>query len=141
MNKFLHLCGAGALLAAASAAPAQARTTAPGAAVVNHVAPTPTQKLFGDFAPKFADLTDKVLNQDVWERPGLSKHDRSLVTVAALVAMNRPDQLRVHLLKARENGVTQEELVEAITQLGFYAGWPSAYSAMAMAKEVLAPKK
>ena len=88
--------------------------------------PTANQRLFGDFAPKFVDLTDNVLFADVWERPCLSKHDRSLVTVAALIAMNRPDQLRFHLARARENGVTQEELVEAITHLAFYAGWPSA---------------
>lgn len=99
--------------------------------------PTANQRLFGDFAPKFVDLTDNLLFKDIWERPGLSKRDRSLVTVAALVAMNRPDQLRFHLANARRNGVTQEELVEAITHLAFYGGWPSAYSAMTVAKEVL----
>ncbi len=102
---------------------------------------TANQKLYGDFAPKFVDLTDKVLFGDVWERPGLSKRDRSLITVAALVAMNRPDQLRFHLVRARENGVGHEELVEAITHLAFYAGWPSSFSAMAVAKEVLPPVK
>src|SRR5437016_4157291 len=86
--------------------------------------PTSNQKLFGDFAPKFVELTDGVLFGDIWERPGLSKRDRSLVTVSALIAMNRADQLRFHLVRARENGVTQEELVEAITHLAFYAGWP-----------------
>lgn len=99
--------------------------------------PTANQRLFGDFAPKFVDLTDNLLFKDIWERPGLSKRDRSLVTVAALVAMNRPDQLRFHLANARRNGVTQEELVEAITHLAFYGGWPSAYSAMTVAREVL----
>lgn len=69
-------------------------------------------------------------------RPGLSKRDRSLVTVSALVAMNRPDQLRSHLALAEQNGVTQQELVEAITHLAFYAGWPSAVSAAVVAKEV-----
>jgi 4-carboxymuconolactone decarboxylase len=59
---------------------------------------------------------------DIWERPELSKHDRSLVTVAALIALNRPDQLRSHLSIARQNGVTQEELIETITHLAFYAG-------------------
>jgi 4-carboxymuconolactone decarboxylase len=73
---------------------------------------------------------------DVWERPGLSKRDRSLVTVTALIAMNRPDQLRSHLARARENGLTEEELVEAITHLAFYAGWPSAVTAVSVAKEV-----
>ncbi len=98
--------------------------------------PRPSQRAIGDFAPKLADLTDNVLYGDVWERPELSKRDRSLVTVAALIAMNRPDQLRSHLVKARENGVKQEEVVETISHLAFYAGWPSAVTAIAVAKEV-----
>lgn len=80
----------------------------------------------GDIAPKLADLTDSVLFGDVWERPGLSMRDRSLATVSALIAMNRPDQLRPHLVRVRENGMTQDELIETITHLAFYAGWPSA---------------
>jgi len=90
----------------------------------------------GEMAPKLAELTDNVLFGDVWERPGLSKRDRSLVTVSALIAMNRPDQLRSHLARARDNGVTQEEVVEVITHLAFYAGWPNAVTAVAVAKEV-----
>jgi 4-carboxymuconolactone decarboxylase len=90
----------------------------------------------GDIVPKLAELTDDVLFGDVWERPGLSKRDRSLVIVSALVAMNRPDQLRSHLARARDNGVTQEEAVEAITHLAFYAGWPSAITAIGVAREV-----
>jgi 4-carboxymuconolactone decarboxylase len=101
---------------------------------------TPIQKRFGSFAPKMADLTDNVLFGDVWERPQLSKRDRSLVTVSALVALYRPDQLRSHLARARDNGLTQEELVEAITHLAFYAGWPSAVTALDIAKEVFAKK-
>jgi 4-carboxymuconolactone decarboxylase len=100
--------------------------------------PTPAQRMFGDIAPKFAELTDKVLYDDVWERAGLSKRDRSLVTVSALVALNRPDQLRSHLARARNNGLTQEELVEAIIHLAFYAGWPSGVTAINIAKEVFA---
>jgi 4-carboxymuconolactone decarboxylase len=100
----------------------------------------PSQRAIGDFAPKLAELTDIVLYGDVWERPELSKRDRSLVTVAALIAMNRPEQLRSHLLKARENGVKQEEVVETITHLAFYAGWPNAVSAIAVAKEVFEKK-
>jgi 4-carboxymuconolactone decarboxylase len=73
---------------------------------------------------------------DVWARPGLSQRDRSLVTVSALISMNRPDQLRSHMARARDNGVTQEELVETITHLAFYAGWPSAVTAVGVAKEV-----
>lgn len=100
--------------------------------------PSRAQQLMGDIAPKLAQLTDDVLYGDVWERPQLSKRDRSLVTVSALVAMNRPDQLRSHLALARQNGVTEEELVEAITQLAFYTGWPNAVSAISVAKEVFA---
>ncbi len=99
--------------------------------------PSPAQKLIGNFAPKLVELTDKVLFDDVWERPELSKRDRSLATVAALVAMNRPDQLRFHLTFAMQNGVKKEELIEVITHLAFYAGWPSAMSAIMVAKEVL----
>jgi 4-carboxymuconolactone decarboxylase len=98
------------------------------------------QRLMGDVAPKLADLTDGVLFGDVWERPQLSKRDRSLVTVSALIAMNRPDQLRSHLARARENGLTEQELVEAITHLAFYAGWPSAVTAVSVAKEVFQNK-
>jgi 4-carboxymuconolactone decarboxylase len=93
-------------------------------------------KLFGDIAPKFAQLTDDVLFGDVWARPGLSQRDRSLVTVSALVAMNRPDQLRAHLARARQNGLSDAELIEAITHLAFYAGWPSAVTAIGVAREV-----
>ena len=100
--------------------------------------PTPAQKMIGDFAPKLAELTDRVLFDDVWERKGLSKRDRSLVTVAALVAMNRPDQLRFHLNFAVQNGVGKEELIEVITHLAFYSGWPNAMSAIMVAKEVFA---
>jgi 4-carboxymuconolactone decarboxylase len=90
----------------------------------------------GDIAPKLAELTDKVLYDDVWQRPQLSQRDRSMVTVAALVAMNRPDQLRSHFARARANGVTQEELIEVITHLAFYCGWPNAVSAIAVVREV-----
>jgi 4-carboxymuconolactone decarboxylase len=101
---------------------------------------TTAQRNFGEIAPKLADLTDKVLFGDVWERPGLSKRDRSLVTVSALIAMNRPDQLRPHLQRARENGLTEAELVEAITHLAFYSGWPNAVTAITVAKEVFQKK-
>ncbi len=100
--------------------------------------PTGAQKMFGDFAPKLVELTDKVLFDDVWEREELSKRDRSLVTVAALVALNRPDQLRHHLGRALDNGVTKEELKETITHLAFYGGWPCAMTGMGVAKEVFA---
>ena len=99
------------------------------------------QQLFGDIAPKFAQLTDEVLFGDVWARPGLSQRDRSLVTVSALIAMNRPDQLRGHLARARQNGLSDAELLEAITQLAFYAGWPNAVTAVGVAREVIAGPK
>jgi 4-carboxymuconolactone decarboxylase len=102
--------------------------------------PRPSQAAIGNFAPKLAELTDDVLYADVWERTQLSKRDRSMVTVAALIAMNRPDQLRSHLIRARENGVTQEELIETITHLAFYAGWPNAVTAIAVAREVFKEK-
>lgn len=102
--------------------------------------PKPSQGAIGDFAPKLAELTDDVLYGDVWERPELSKRDRSLVTVAALIALNRPEQLRSHLIRARENGVTQDEVVETITHLAFYCGWPNAVSAINVAKEVFEKK-
>ena len=116
-------------------APAQAQAATPPRAQ-----PRPSQKAIGDFAPKLAQLTDDVLYGDIWERPQLSKRDRSLATVAALIALNRPDQLRSHFGRARDNGVTQEELIETITHLAFYAGWPSAVSAIAVAKEVFQEK-
>ena len=101
---------------------------------------TRAQQLMGDIAPKFAELTDKVLYADIWERRELSKRDRSLITVSALIAMNRPDQLRSHLTLAKQNGVTEVELVEAITHLAFYSGWPNSVSAIAIAREVFAQK-
>jgi 4-carboxymuconolactone decarboxylase len=116
---------------------AQATTAAPRPSPPSaNLPPTPAQRLMGDVAPKLADLTDSVLFGDVWERPQLSKRDRCLVTISALIAMNRPDQLRSHLARARENGLTEEQLVEAITHLAFYAGWPSAVTAIAVAREV-----
>jgi 4-carboxymuconolactone decarboxylase len=98
--------------------------------------PSGAAKMFGDFAPKLVELTDNVLFGDVWERNELSKRDRSLATVAALVALNRPEQLRFHLPNAVKNGVTERELVETVTHLAFYAGWPNAMSCMSVAKEL-----
>jgi 4-carboxymuconolactone decarboxylase len=102
--------------------------------------PTRAQRLIGDFSPKLAQLTDDVLYGDVWARPQLSPRARSFVTISALIAMNRPDQLRSHLARARDNGVTEEEVAETITHLAFYAGWPSAVAAVAVAKEVFGKK-
>ena len=93
---------------------------------------------FADVAPALDELTQTVLFGDVWERPGLSKRDRSLITVATLVAMYRTNELPFHLTRAIENGVTTDELVELITHLAFYAGWPPASTAVAIARKVFA---
>lgn len=98
--------------------------------------PSRAQILIGDFAPKLVELTDTMLFGDIWERPGLSKRDRSLITVAALVALYRTDQMPGHLQLAIENGLSQDELIEAITHLAFYAGWPSAMTAILTAKRL-----
>ncbi len=98
--------------------------------------PSVAQQAMGEIAPKFVELTDKVLFGDIWERKELSKRDRSLITVAALVALNRTDQLRFHLQRALENGVKKQELIEEITHLAFYSGWPTAVNALTVAKEV-----
>ena len=92
-------------------------------------------------APKLIDLSEKVLYGDVWERPGLSKRDRSLITVAALMAMGRSDQLNGHLERALANGVTREEIGELITHRAFYSGWPTAMTAGRVAKQVFEEKK
>jgi 4-carboxymuconolactone decarboxylase len=92
------------------------------------------RNLFGDFAPKLAELTDDVLFADVWNRPELSARDRSLITVAVLTAGGNAEQLKFHLGRAVENGVTQEELIEAITHVTLYAGWPNGMAAMGVAK-------
>jgi 4-carboxymuconolactone decarboxylase len=84
----------------------------------------------GSVAPKLAEISDAVLFGDIWERAALSKRDRSLVTVAALIALYRQEQLPFHLSKAVEHGVTREELTEVVTHLAFYAGWPAAASAV-----------
>jgi 4-carboxymuconolactone decarboxylase len=94
------------------------------------------QEAFGDFAPGLVRYTDKVLFDEVWERPELSKRDRSLATVSALIAMGTVEQLNFHLPFAHDNGVTEAELIETITHLAFYTGWPRAVSAMAVAKNL-----
>jgi 4-carboxymuconolactone decarboxylase len=87
-------------------------------------------------APKLIELSETVLYGDVWERPGLSKRDRSLITVAALTALCRSDQLPGHLERALGNGVTRQEIGELITHLAFYAGWPAAMTAGKIARKV-----
>ena len=94
------------------------------------------QRLLGDFAPALVGYTDDVLFGDVWKRTELSAKERSLVTVAALATMGNTDQLVFHLDFAKQNGNTEAELIEAITHLAFYAGWPKAMAAMTVAKRV-----
>lgn len=95
------------------------------------------RRSLGDFAPKLAALTDDVLFDDVWNRPELSPRDRSLITVAVLAAGGDLDQLEFHLGRGVENGLTRDELIEAITHVTFYAGWPKGMGAMTVAKRVL----
>ncbi len=91
-----------------------------------------------DFVPKLMELNEKVLFGDIWERPELSKRDRSLITVAALVALYRINELPFHIARARENGISKDELAEVFTHLAFYAGWPCAITAVDIAMKVLA---
>ena len=95
-----------------------------------------TRTVQQEIAPKMAELSANVLFGDVWERPGLSKRDRSLITVASLVALYRTDQLRGHIRRALDNGVTKEEIGEVITHMAFYSGWPTAANAVQVAKQV-----
>jgi 4-carboxymuconolactone decarboxylase len=87
--------------------------------------------------PRLAEYTNEVLFGDLWERPELSKRDRSLIVVSSLISLNRVEQLGFHLKRALENGVTREELSEVITHLAFYAGWPTSMSAVALLDKVL----
>jgi 4-carboxymuconolactone decarboxylase len=122
-------------------APVRARTSAatasrPPGTVGDSARPSVTPRAMNEFAPRLAEITNRVLYGEVWPDSALSQRDRSLVTVSALIAMNRPDQLRSHLARARENGVTRDEVAALITHLAFYAGWPSAVSAVNIANEV-----
>jgi 4-carboxymuconolactone decarboxylase len=101
-------------------------------------APSGAQKQFGEFAPELVRLTDDVLFGQVWLRTQLSPKERSLLTVAALTTGGNTEQLAYHLRLAKQNGVTEAELIEGITHLAFYAGWPKAFSAMTVAKQVFA---
>ncbi|WP_027929121.1 carboxymuconolactone decarboxylase family protein [Amycolatopsis thermoflava] len=98
--------------------------------------PSGAEKMFGDFAPALVHFTDDVLFGEVWRRTGLTPKERSLVTVAALATNGNTEQLVFHLNLAKENGNTEAELIEALTHLAFYAGWPQPMAAMAVAKQV-----
>ena len=98
--------------------------------------PSTAAKMFGGFAPALVKYTDEMLFGQVWEQPELAPKCRSLVTVASLVTSGSTEQLGFHLRRAKDNGASQQELIEAITHLAFYAGWPKAMSAMAVAKQL-----
>jgi len=93
------------------------------------------------FTPKLTDFVDNPLYSEVWADPALSPRDRSIATVAALVALYRPDELPAHLRRARDNGVTRDELAALITHIAFYAGFPAAISASAIAARTLTDQK
>src|SRR5512146_48315 len=130
-------------------APRMSRGRAPRAeasqsqgALMNTQVPVPSARNeVRQVIPRLIELTETLLYPDIWERPGLSKRDRSLITVAALVATYRPEQLKGHTERALANGVTREEISELITHLAFYAGWPSAMSAAKVVKQVFEEKK
>jgi len=96
--------------------------------------PAPRKNPFSDIAPALGRYTDDVLFGEVWERPELSKRDRSLITVTTLIALYRVNELPFHLRRALKNGVTRDELIETITHLAFYAGWPCASTALGLAR-------
>jgi 4-carboxymuconolactone decarboxylase len=97
---------------------------------------TAARQAFGQIAPKFAEITDDVLFGDVWARPELSPRDRSLITVTTLISLYRVNEMPYHMKKALENGLRREELIEMITHVAFYAGWPTANTAVSIAKRV-----
>src|SRR5579872_6589992 len=93
---------------------------------------TPMRAPWAAIAPKLTEISDTVLFDDVWQRPGLSPRDRSLVTAASLIALYRDNELPFHLRKALENGVTRDEIIEVVTHLAFYSGWPTASTALSI---------
>lgn len=97
---------------------------------------SPARERIRGTVPKLAEYADTVIYGEVWERPQLSKRDRSLITCAVLVATYRPEQLRGHLERALINGLTKDEISEMITHVAFYGGWPAAMSGANIAKDI-----
>ncbi|RUT24763.1 carboxymuconolactone decarboxylase family protein [Asaia sp. W19] len=102
---------------------------------------TTARQAFGDIAPDLARYTDTLLFDEVWARPGLSQRDRCMVTITCLIALYRGNELGFHLRKALDTGVTREEIIEIITHLAFYSGWPTASSALALARQIFEDRK
>jgi 4-carboxymuconolactone decarboxylase len=98
----------------------------------------PMRAPWRNIAPHLTDVTDNVLFDDVWQRQELGPRDRSLVTISVLIALYRQNELPFHLKKALENGVTRDEIIEVITHLAFYSGWPTASTALNIARQVFA---
>ena len=98
---------------------------------------TAGRKQLGDLAPKFAELNDDVLFGEIWSREEeLSPRDRSLAVISALFSAGQFEQLKHHIALGKKNGLTKEEVVEVITQLAFYCGWPKAWSTFPIVREV-----
>ena len=91
---------------------------------------------YNELMPRLGELTRELVYADIWERPGLSKRNRSLITIAMLTAMYRTNQIRSHMRRALANGVTKDEIGEVLMHMAFYAGWPCAVNAFEVAKEV-----
>jgi len=94
------------------------------------------EQQFGNVAPGLLQYTTDILFRDLWLRPDLAPRDRSVVTISALIAAGQVAQITYHLNRAMDNGLTQEQAGEVITQVAFYAGWPNAFSALPVAKDV-----
>jgi 4-carboxymuconolactone decarboxylase len=100
------------------------------------IAPSAARDAVRGTVPKMIEIAEQVIYGDIWERPGLSKRDRSLIVIASLISTYRPEQLRGHLARALDNGVTKDEIAEVITHLAFYSGWPASMTAANIAREV-----
>ena len=142
MGRKLVAAVCGAAFLAANMMPVMAANQEGEKVMAKKIVQTAGRDVLGEFAPDFARYNDDILFGEVWSRNDiLSLHDRSLITISALVASGIIDSsLKYHIQTAKANGVTQAEMVEAITQLGFYAGWPKAWGAFRMAKEVYEAK-
>ena len=142
MGRKLVAAVCGVAFLAANMMPVMAANQEGEKVMAKKIVQTAGRDALGEFAPDFARYNDDILFGEVWSRNDvLSLHDRSLITISALVASGIIDSsLKYHIQTAKANGVTQAEMVEAITQLGFYAGWPKAWGAFRMAKEVYEAK-